>query len=269
MQYYKCSSAILEMDLKAATLQVYHFLAAHANFRTRECWYGKKTIAARLNISESSVRRATKELETKGLLKIEEQFQTLPNQKRRQTTNLYTLLDEPQTHIEAPVKQQKKNKGLFSINCHMKAVQGKIKGVALKVYTYLESMTPRKRACSLSVEEIAHACRICVTSVRNALKLLTKKNLLQMNAKKAISKWGKQQHAKNQCLLPSFDFLPLHDMGVLHSMTPHRTNSLYNNTNKENFNKVCLNIDTDKKRNTTPYQKKQEQIYKIIDIFKD
>ena len=25
MQYYKCSSAILEMDLKPSTLQVYHF----------------------------------------------------------------------------------------------------------------------------------------------------------------------------------------------------------------------------------------------------
>ena len=269
MQYYKCSSAILDMDLKAATLQVYHFLAAHANYKKRSCFYAVPTIAKQLAISDRSVQRATQELESKGLLKIRERFKTAPNQGRRQTANLYTLLDEPQTRIETHVKQQKKDKGLFTINCHIKALQNRIKGAALTVYTYLESMTPRKRTCSLSVEEIARACRICVTSVRNALKLLAKKNLLKIHAKKAVSKGGKRQHAKNQYALPSFDFLPSRVTGVLHSVSPQLTNSLYNNTSKEIFNKVCMIIDTDKKRNITSLSEKQEQIHKIIDIFVD
>ena len=74
MQYYKCSSAILEMDLKPSTLQVYHFLAARADYKNRSCFYAVPTIAQQLSISDRSVQRGTKELEKKGLLKIKTQF---------------------------------------------------------------------------------------------------------------------------------------------------------------------------------------------------
>ena len=264
MQYYKCSSTILEMDLKATTLLVYHFLAAHTDYKDRSCFYAVPTIAQQLSISDRSVQRGTKELAQKGLLKIQTQFK-----KGRQTTNLYTLLDEPQLSLYTPSQASKNGKKAFNINCHIKALNSQIKGVALKVYTYLESMSAVKRRCTASVKEIAHHCRISITSVHKAMKILAKLKLAQLKAKTAVSKWGKTQYGKNEFVLQKFHFSSSRVTGVLRRVSPLLTNTPYNNTNKENFHKVCLNIDTNKERNITSLKQKQDEILQLIDIFAD
>lgn len=106
MQYYKCSSAVLALDLTPGTMQVYHFLAAKADYKKRSCYYAVKTIAHHLKVSVSTVRRATKELVQKGLLTIETRFTA----RGRQTSNLYTLIDELQIGLERPVTPQKLHK---------------------------------------------------------------------------------------------------------------------------------------------------------------
>ncbi len=257
MQYYKCSSAVLEMDLKATSLQVYHFLASRADYKKRSCFYAVRTIARQLAISERSVQRGTKELAQKGLLKIESQFA-----KGRQTTNRYTLLDQPQQSLYTPLKPFKKEQKAFTVNCHINALNSRIKGVALKVYTYLESMSAFKRRCTLSVKEIARHCRISITSVRKALKVLAKAKLALYKAKTAVSKWGNPQWGKNEFTLPEFHILPSRVTGVLRRMSPLLTNTLYNNTNRERF-------DTDKERNTTGLKKKQQELSRLLDIFAD
>ena len=264
MQYYKCSSAILETDLKPSTLQVYHFLAARADYKKRSCFYAVPTIAKQLSISDRSVQRGTKELEKKGLLKIQTQFK-----KGRQTTNLYTLLDEPQLNFCTPLQTPKYGKKAFYINCHIKALNSQIKGVALQVYTFLESMSADKRRCSVSVQEIAHHCRISITSVCKAMKILAKLKLAQLKAKTAVSKWGKTQCGKNEFVLPKFHFSSSRVTGVLRRMSPLLTNTPYINTDKEKFHKVCLNIDTYKKRNITSTKQKQDEFLQLIDIFAD
>ena len=265
MQYYKCSSAILEMDLKPSTLQVYHFLAAAADYKKRSCFYGVKTIAVKIGVSVRSVQRATKELVTKGLLKIETQF----GRKGRQTSNLYTLLDNPQMHIETPVKPQKQGEKLFTINCHVKALNSQIKGTALKVYTYLESMAVSKRTCSLSVKEIALGCNVSKMSAYRAIKILAKFKIMQIKNKIAASKWGKVQHGKSEYILQEFTFSSTNVMGVLSQMSPLLTKLSYNNTYKENFHKVCLNIGTGKERNSISLERKQEETSRLIDIIRD
>ena len=264
MQYYKCSSAILEMDLKPSTLQVYHFLAARADYKNRSCFYAVPTIAQQLSISDRSVQRGTKELEKKGLIKIKTQFK-----KGRQTTNLYILLDEPQLKLCTPLHTPKNGKKTFHINCHIKALNSQIKGVTLKVYTYLESISVAKRHCIVSVKEIAQHCRISITSVRKAMKILAQLKLAQLKAKTAVSKWGKTQCGKNEFVLQKFHFSSPRVTGVLRRMSPLLTNTPYINTDKENFHKVCLNIDTYKERNTIPPKEKQEKLLNLINILAD
>ena len=52
-------------------------------------------------------------------------------------------------------------------------------------------------------------------------------------------------------------------------MSPVLTNTPYINTDKENFHKVCLNIDTYKERNTITPKEKQEKLLNLINILAD
>ena len=247
MQYYKCSSAVLALDLTPGTMQVYHFLAAKADYKKRSCYYGVKTIAHRLKVSVSTVRRATKELVQKGLLMKETRFTA----RGKQNTNLYTLIDEPQTALERPVTPQK----LHNINCHANAAESRVKGNALKVYTYMESHTMRKRSCTLSVQEIAQGCHLAVSTVRRALKVLNKAKLATRHALKIVaSKWGKTHFDKNIFSLPKFNFT-VNDTHPLPKMTPI--------TNKSNI------IFTGKEEKSISYVKNQGEIDRLIGIFMD
>ena len=69
MAFYCYSHAAMEANLSANTFKVYHVLAKHANNKTRECFIRKEVIAKLIGKSVSTVSRALRELEEKGLRK--------------------------------------------------------------------------------------------------------------------------------------------------------------------------------------------------------
>ncbi len=60
-------------DVSSKAVAVFLYLLDHAN-KQGECWPSIPTIAEDLKISESTVRRAVKELKKAGLLKTEQRF---------------------------------------------------------------------------------------------------------------------------------------------------------------------------------------------------
>lgn len=76
-----------DTDLPHRAIAVYMYLRDRAN-RNGECWPGIKTIAADLNLSRSTVKRALGDLERKGYL------QKSPRHRENgsYTSNLYRLI---------------------------------------------------------------------------------------------------------------------------------------------------------------------------------
>ena len=64
---------LYESEISHRAVAVYLYLAERAN-KQGECWPSIPTIAEDLKISESTVRRAVKELKKAGLLKTEQRF---------------------------------------------------------------------------------------------------------------------------------------------------------------------------------------------------
>ena len=60
-------------DVSSKAVAVFLYLLDHAN-KQGECWPAIPTIAEELKISESTVRRAVKELKKAGLLTTEQRF---------------------------------------------------------------------------------------------------------------------------------------------------------------------------------------------------
>ena len=64
---------LYESDVSSKAVAVFLYLLDHAN-KQGECWPSIPTIAEELKISESTVRRAVKELKKSGLLTTEQRF---------------------------------------------------------------------------------------------------------------------------------------------------------------------------------------------------
>lgn len=62
-------------DLSHRAVAVYIYLADRAN-KDGECWPAIPTIAAELKLSESTVRRAIRDLRKEGLLETEQRYRT-------------------------------------------------------------------------------------------------------------------------------------------------------------------------------------------------
>ncbi len=60
-------------DVSSKAVAVFLYLLDHAN-KQGECWPSIPTIAEDLKVSESTVRRAVKELKKAGLLKTEQRY---------------------------------------------------------------------------------------------------------------------------------------------------------------------------------------------------
>ena len=60
-------------DVSSKAVAVFLYLLDHGN-KQGECWPAIPTIAEDLKVSESTVRRAVKELKKAGLLKTEQRF---------------------------------------------------------------------------------------------------------------------------------------------------------------------------------------------------
>lgn len=111
--FYLCNSAALEANLPKSAFKVYSFLSMGANNKTRSYFHSRATIAQQCGISVSTVIRAIKELCTAGLLEVERRFR----KHGKQTTNLYTLLDNTQLHIR-PSEPPMDNKNLPELVCN-------------------------------------------------------------------------------------------------------------------------------------------------------
>lgn len=66
-------------------------LMRYANHETNEAFPSQKRLADELNTSVSTIRRTLESMAAKGVLMIEPRF----NEKNAQTSNLYTIIDDP------------------------------------------------------------------------------------------------------------------------------------------------------------------------------
>ena len=98
--FYLCNSAAIEANLSKSAFHVYSYLALSANSKTRSSFKARATIANACGISVSTVVLAGRELCKKGLLKIRKRFDN-----RRQTSNLYILLDNQQPKVGSQTSQ--------------------------------------------------------------------------------------------------------------------------------------------------------------------
>jgi len=87
--FFICQNMIFDVDVSAYAKLVYTFLCRMAD-SDNQSFPGRKYIAQRCNVSESTVSRAVGELKACGLITVDAQF--IDN---RQIANLYTVYEEP------------------------------------------------------------------------------------------------------------------------------------------------------------------------------
>jgi hypothetical protein len=87
----------LNADLSDAAFRLYVILATFADIKGRDGYAGRAAAAKRLGKSKRTMTRLFKELEDKGVISRENNFQALSNGKQRQTTSTWILLDHNAT----------------------------------------------------------------------------------------------------------------------------------------------------------------------------
>lgn len=209
--YYLCNTAALS-SLSKTGFKVYTYIAMSANNKTRQSFKSKRTIATDCKISLSSVTRAIKELCSAGLLSIKARY----NKSGRQTSNLYTLLDSPQTRIE-PNKPNSGDNGLLksftsnSDKSSQKVSQDKIRlfkcssspltlhlsAIELKILTYLKLRAGKSSTCFPSKKEIAAYCKISVSTVFRSIKRLYEKGIIEITAQNRKNTFGNNGSSAN------------------------------------------------------------------------
>ena len=90
--FFMCQNMIFDQPLHAYSKLVFTYLCRAAD-NEDQSFPGKQHIADMCSISKSSVYRAINELVEYGLITSEAQYD--PRQNGRQTSNLYTVYDEP------------------------------------------------------------------------------------------------------------------------------------------------------------------------------
>ena len=90
-QRFYMDSGIWQKRISSAAFHVYGYLSWCAN-RDRHSYPSVPEIKRKCGLSESTVRRAIRELEKEGLVQKREQYIELKNGKRRRTSNLYILI---------------------------------------------------------------------------------------------------------------------------------------------------------------------------------
>ncbi len=163
MSYYLYNAQVLEMGFSKKTLLVYHTLCRMANSKTRSCYPGKGKIAAAAGCSKKTVQRATKTLESAGLLRIEENFRKADG---KQSSNCYYLLDHAADKANMPTgrsSMKRANQSDLDVNLH---------GCSLKVLLYIKSRMGKNQICSCRLHEIASKLRLSVRSVQRCLEEL-------------------------------------------------------------------------------------------------
>lgn len=170
--YYLYNTAVSGMGLTKSTYAVYHVLASAADNKTRQCWMKNATIAERIKTTPKTVQRAVKALVNAGLLRVKAQFR----KNGKQGSNLFTLLDEPQTKMEQqPIVDQSKSQ--------MKRIDSEVASESysdssLNVYCYLKAHSNREGFCYTSLKKIATKLKKSTRTVQRHLHQLLQKGIL-------------------------------------------------------------------------------------------
>lgn len=212
--FYLCSTEIF--GLKKSTAKVYSFLHMVKNNKTNASYYKRSNIAKQCGVSESTVIRAIRELCQKGLLQVKRCF----TDNGRQTTNLYILIDEPQTGIasnpategkinavklvgakavkSAPVASQEPIR-LFP--CSPAVFHARLSSIELKIHHYLVYRAGKDQSCKPSKRQIAADCKVSLSTVFRAIKRLRKCGLLDVQKLTRQEKYGNNGTSVNLYVL--------------------------------------------------------------------
>jgi len=216
--FYLCNSAALQADLSKSAFKVYSFLSMGANNKTRSCFHSKGTIAKQCSISASTVVRAIRELCEKGLLEIQRRFR----ESGKQTSNRYTLIDNPQLKMGATTsnkdeeevlplvcaKQDKVpcesfQKRLRLFRCHSSVFHVNLSPNELKIYSYLSFRAGKDAQCLPSKRTIASDCGISISTVSRAIKRLCQADLLEVLPQSRMETCGNNGTSVNLYVLKS------------------------------------------------------------------
>jgi DNA-binding MurR/RpiR family transcriptional regulator len=214
--FYLCSSAALDMGLSKSAFKIYTFLALSANSITRGSYYKRSNIAARCNVSESTVVRACRELCRKGFLEIRQRFL----KRGQQTSNLYILLDNPQlkmvstepqdvissdpknsTNAGKDMAQEGISAKLQLFRCNPTAFHAHLSANVLKVYSYLSLRAGADGYTFPSKKDIAAGCGISVSTVSRGLKVLLQAGLIDIKPQTRANTFGNNGSSENCYIL--------------------------------------------------------------------
>ncbi len=90
---------VIDAPISAQAVRVYAVLCRYADKDTGTCFPSIKTLADRINVSESTIKRALKELKSIGAIKSQKRFDTATGE---QTSNLYTVMRSQGVIYEQP-----------------------------------------------------------------------------------------------------------------------------------------------------------------------
>ena len=91
-QRFYVQTAVFCFELSPAAFYVYCFLCKCANVNGA-CFPNRGTISKNTGLCKSSITKAVRELTDKKLITTQAQYQQLHTGKRRQTSNLYRVLE--------------------------------------------------------------------------------------------------------------------------------------------------------------------------------
>ena len=208
--FYLCDTEIL--GLSHSAVKIYSFLRMVNNSVTHESFYKRSNIAAHCHISESTVVRSVRELRGRGLLKVDTRF--LPN--GRQTSNSYTLIDnpqlsfrfhKPQNHVfedgmermscSAGRQQKDVTAPIRQFRCNATALQNDLSPSALKVYSYLSLRAGKGGKTMPAKKEIAANCGISISSVSRAIVALNAAGLIEVRRQTRMETCGNNGNSVN------------------------------------------------------------------------
>jgi len=224
-QFYLCNSEIL--GLSKSTVKVYSFLRMVSNQVTNASYYKKKNIASLCRVSESTVVRAIRELCAKGLLEVRKRFL----KDGKQTSNLYILLDNPQTKLRPTEPEAKIDTPKTTVNakakktsytepqdkihlfkCRSSAFAANLSSTELKVYTYLSLRSGKGSSCFPSKKEIAVNCSISLSTLSRTLRKLRRSELLEVRPQTREKLYGNNGASSNLYILKdSIPSVPTND----------------------------------------------------------
>ena len=163
--YVSNISILMEYNLSKCAFKIVSYLSASANYKTRESYKSKQTIAKACNYSITSVKRALRELVKVGLLTIKSRYVTTG----RQTSNLYKLND-----IKNELTQEKKS-SFFRCNPRSISV---LTSSELKVYNYIAMKIGSEDSAFISKRQISKLCSVSVSTVSYIIRKLKKHSLI-------------------------------------------------------------------------------------------